>query len=97
MLSCPTDPGNGGVPANGSTVSGDEVFDCVAPPGNTNDVLFYIEGGPNLIGPTFIGYATPTYVGELFDWDTPSVPDGYYDIYCTGEGISPTVSVVVDN
>ena len=54
-------------------------------------------------GPQDLGNATPTYVGWLYEWGTPSVADGFYTIYCTAggpsgaEAIRPTILVNVEN
>jgi hypothetical protein len=89
------------LPANGSTVAGGVWFDCV-PPAGYNGVRFWIEG-PSLSRPQFLGDATPTYYGWLFEYITETVADGYYSIYCTagspsgGNAFSPTVLVNVVN
>jgi hypothetical protein len=88
------------LPANGSTVAGSQWLDCV-PPAGFYGVQFWIEG-PSLSGPQFLADATPTYVGWLYEWGTPSVADGYYSIYCTaagpsGNAFSPTILVDVQN
>ena len=69
------------LPANGATVTGYQWLDCV-PPAGYDGVQFWIEG-PSLSGTQFLGDATPTYVGWLYDWNTASVADGNYGIYCT--------------
>lgn len=69
------------VPANGSTVAGGQWLDCV-PPAGYDGVQFWIEG-PSLSGPQFLGDATPTIYGWLYEWDTVSMTDGLYSIYCT--------------
>ena len=74
------------LPGNGSTVAGSQWLDCV-PPAGYDDVQFWFES-LSLSGPEFLGDATPTYVGWLYEWGTPSVEDGIYGIYCTAEGPS---------
>ena len=64
------------VPAYGSTVAGSQLLDCV-PPAGYDGVQFWIEG-PSLSGSQFLGAATPTYYGWLFEWNSASVTDGYY-------------------
>jgi hypothetical protein len=88
------------VPANGSTVAGSQLLDCV-PPAGYDGVQFWIEG-PSLSGSQFVGAATPTYYGWLFEWNSASVADGYYSIYCTAgspstgaAAFSPTILVNV--
>ena len=89
------------LPANDATVMGSQWLDCV-PPAGYGDVQFWIEGA-SLSGPQLLGAATPTYVGWLYEWNTASVADGAYSIYCTAEspsgaeGLSTTVSVTVAN
>jgi hypothetical protein len=88
------------VPANGSTVAGSQLLDCV-PPAGYDGVQFWIEG-PSLSGSQFVGAATPTYYGWLFEWNSASVAGGYYSIYCTAgspstgaAAFSPTILVNV--
>ena len=89
------------VPANGSTVAGCQWLDCV-PPAGYNGVQFWIEG-PNLSGPQLLGDATATIYGWLYGWNTVSVTDGMYSIYCTavppsgGTASSFANSVIVTN
>jgi hypothetical protein len=88
-------------PANGSTVTGSQWLDCV-PPAGYGGVQFWIEGA-SLSGTQLLGAATLTWVGWLNDWNTASVADGSYSIYCTAESpsgaeaSSPTISVDVQN
>jgi Bacterial Ig domain len=88
------------VPANGATLVGSQVLDCV-PPASYDDVSFYIEG-PNVSGSGFVGNGTPTYYGWLYEWNTTSVASGIYGLYCTAgspstgaTAISPAISVNV--
>ncbi len=89
------------LPGNGSTVAGSQWLDCV-PPAGYDDVQFWFES-LSLSAPQFLGDATPTYVGWLYEWGTPSVEDGIYGIYCTAEGpsganaFSPIITVDVQN
>ena len=90
------------LPSNGSSVSGNQWLDCVAPSG-TSGVQFWLTGG-TLTSPALLGAATPTIYGWLLDWNTAtSVPDGGYDLYCSatypqaGTGQGPSISVVVSN
>ncbi len=90
------------VPANGATVAGSQWLDCV-PPAGYDGVQFWIEG-PSLSGSQFLGDATPTYYGWLYDWNTLSFTDGEYSIYCTAgspstgvDTFSPTILVNVAN
>ena len=86
------------VPANDSTVSGTQVLDCVSPPGTTGAVLFQLGGSVSVLGE-----ATLTYYGWLFEWNTSSVTNGAYSIYCEalypfgGYGFGPGTSVTVAN
>jgi hypothetical protein len=90
------------LPAYGSTVAGSQLLDCV-PPAGYNGVQFWIEG-PSLSNSQFVGAATPTYYGWLYEWNTASVADGYYSIYCTAgspstgaNAFSPPILVIVAN
>jgi hypothetical protein len=90
------------VPANGSTVAGGQWLDCV-PPAGYDGVQFWIDG-LSLSRPDFLGDATPTYYGWLYQYISESVPDGTYSAYCTagdpssGAGaFSPTILVDVQN
>ena len=88
------------LPANGSTLAGNQVLDCV-PPAGYDGVQFWLTG-PSLGEPLPLGNATPTYVGWLYEWDT-GIENGVYGIYCTAggpsgaEATSPTIVVNVDN
>ncbi len=88
------------VPANGSTVAGSQWLDCF-PPAGYGAVEFWIES-PNLSA-QFLGDATPTYYGWLYEWNTEGVEDGSYAIYCTAgsppgaSAFGPTILVSVSN
>ena len=87
------------VPANDSTVSGNQLFDCVPPPGY-GSVQFWTATATT--APQFMGTATSTYFGWLYEWDT-GIENGLYGITCTAysasgaEALSPTIIVMVDN
>jgi hypothetical protein len=89
------------VPANGSTVAGGQWLDC-APPADYGGVQFWIEG-LSLSRPQFLGNATPTYYGWLYQYIADTVADGVYSIYCTAVGpsganaFSPPILVNVAN
>ena len=73
-------------PANGSTVAGGQWLDCV-PPAGFDGVEFWIDG-LSLSTPQLLGAATRTYYGWLFQYQTGSVADGTYSIYCTASDSS---------
>jgi hypothetical protein len=88
------------VPANNSTVSGSQWLDCTLPPGLIAPVQFgYLSGG----FPQVLGTATASEYGWLYDWNTASVANGTYSLYCSatypnGEtGIGTSISVTVAN
>lgn len=90
------------LPANGSTVAGGQWFDC-APPAGYDGVQFWIDG-LSLSQPQFLGDATPTYYGWLYQYIADTVTDGEYSIYCTAtdpssgaNAFSPNVLVNVAN
>ena len=88
-------------PVNGASVTGSQWLDCV-PPAGSGGVQFWVEGA-SLSGAELLGAATLTWVGWLYDWNTASVADGSYSIYCTaelpsgGNATSFAISVVVAN
>jgi hypothetical protein len=87
------------VPANGSTVSGTQVLDCV-PPSFTEAPVSFSVTGP---GEYIVGDATQTYYGWLYEWNTTSVPNGVYAFWCSatyangGSGSGASISVTVAN
>ena len=89
------------VPVNGARVTGSQALDCV-PPAGYGGVQFWIEGA-GLSSPQELGNGTLTWVGWLYAWNTTSVVDGVYSIYCTavspsgGIATSFAISVIVAN
>jgi hypothetical protein len=87
------------VPANGSTLSGTQVLDCVPPSFTEAPVSFYVLGRGVEAG----GDATPTYYGWLYEFDTTSVANGVYTISCSAtygygaSGSGASISVTVAN
>jgi|HubBroStandDraft_6_1064221.scaffolds.fasta_scaffold66454_1 hypothetical protein len=88
------------VPANNSTVSGSQWLDCTIPSQLTGPVQFgYLSGG----FPQVLGTATASEYGWLYDWNTASVANGTYSLYCSATypnsstGLGPTISVTVAN
>lgn len=88
-------------PVNDARVTGSQVLDCTIPAGHSG-AQFWIEGG-GLSGAQELGNATLSSVGRLYAWNTASVVDGVYSIYCTAagpsgaKGLSSTISVTVAN
>jgi hypothetical protein len=90
------------VPANDSTVSGSQWLDCTIPSETTSPVQFWLVDADQ--DPAqLLGSATSTEYGWLYDWDTTSVADGEYTLYCTatypgeGAGAGASISVTVAN
>jgi len=89
------------VPVIGARVTGSQWLDCV-PPAGSDGVQFWIEGA-SLSGTQLLGATTLTWFGWLYDWNTASVADGSYSIYCTaelpsgGNATSFAISVIVAN
>jgi hypothetical protein len=87
------------LPSDGSTVSGNQWLDCVPPPG-MSQVQFEVTGA---VANQTLTPAVLTWVGWLYDWNTSSVPNGIYDLYClalTPEGgwaSGPRISITVAN
>jgi Bacterial Ig domain len=86
--SSPIDVDNPAVatPANGARVTGSQGLDCV-PPAGYGGVEFWLEGG-GLSAPQELGNGTLTWIGWLYGWNTTSVVDGVYSLYCTA--VSPS-------
>jgi hypothetical protein len=87
-------------PANNSTVSGSQWLDCTIPSELGGPVQFgYFSDG----FPEVLGTATPTEYGWLYDWDTASLADGTYSLYCSATypnsytGMGASISVTVAN
>lgn len=89
------------LPVSGARVTGSQALDCV-PPAGYGGVQFWIEGG-GLSSPQELGNGTLTYYGWLYAWNTASVVDEVYSIYCTavspsgGNATSFAISVIVAN
>ena len=88
------------VPANNSTVSGSQWLDCTIPSRLTGPVQFgYFSGG----FPQVLGTATASEYGWLYDWNTASVANGTYSLYCSATypnsftGLGTSISVTVAN
>jgi hypothetical protein len=87
------------VPANNSTVSGSQWLDCAVPAGLSGPVQFeYLSSG----FPTVIGTATASQYGWLYDWNTTSLANGTYTLFCSatypsGTGSGASISVTVAN
>jgi hypothetical protein len=88
------------VPANNATVSGSQWLDCTIPSGLSAPVQFgyYLGGFPQVLGT-----AVPSQYGWLFDWNTASVVNGTYSLYCSATypngftGMGTSISVTVAN
>ena len=88
------------VPANNSTVSGSQWLDCTIPSRLTGPVQFgYFSDG----FPQVLGTATASEYGWLSDWNTASVANGTYSLYCSATypnsetGVGNSISVTVAN
>ena len=88
------------VPANNSTVSGSQWLDCTIPSGLSGPVqLGYLSDG----FPQVLGTATASKYGWLYDWNTTSLANGTYSLYCSatypnsGTGLGTSSSVTVAN
>ena len=88
------------VPANNSTVSGSQWLDCTIPSQLTDQSSSAISRGASLrfsVRPPLSEY------GWLYDWNTTSVANGTYSLYCSATypnsstGLGPTISVMVAN
>ena len=88
------------VPTNNATVSGSQWLDCTIPSRLSGPVNFWVFES-NF--PQLLGTATATEYGWLYDWNTASVADGTYQLYCTatypdnGTGKGTSISVAVAN
>ena len=88
------------VPAKNATVSGSQWLDCTIPSGLRGPVQFgyFSEGFPEVLGT-----ATASEYGWLYDWNTASVANGTYSLYCSatypndGTGLGNSISVTVAN
>lgn len=89
------------VPANNSTVSGSQWLDCTIPSGLSGPVQFWVRNSSG--SPQVLGTAISTEYGWLYDWNTTSVADGKYSLYCTatyptgGSEAGTSISVTVAN
>lgn len=88
------------VPTNNATVSGSQWLDCTIPSRLSGPVQFWaLESN----FPELLGTATATAYGWLYDWNTASVPNGMYPLYCSaqypdnGTGKGTIISVAVAN
>jgi hypothetical protein len=85
------------VPNNGSTVSGSQYLDCATPPAPGFSFVQFWTGS------TLLGNASPTIYGWLYKWNTTSVANGTYSIFCSaaypegGSGQGAGISVTVAN
>jgi hypothetical protein len=90
------------VPSNGASVSGTQVvFDAGSPNVGVTTVKFELTGGS--LNDVVVATATPTHYGWVATWDSTTVPDGTYTLQSVAsdaggnEGVSPAISVTVDN